>query len=164
MQFLIAFLAQPLPNKGKKLSETSACRFRSSTVFPNTMRDCEQKQSNAILNSLTQMLPDGQPQSAPEIALLQSRMEIKGKNSQKPQLVGSGHRQFSLIPCAIVEVRFPGQIVAARITGQKANNITVEQLYIPPVAEETPTITVVVEKDNKFLVRGGLLLQVLSDI
>ncbi|HGO4628805.1 TPA: Wzz/FepE/Etk N-terminal domain-containing protein, partial [Klebsiella pneumoniae] len=34
----------------------------------------EQKQGNAILSSLSQMLPDGQPQSAPEIALLQSRM------------------------------------------------------------------------------------------
>ncbi|PLK93427.1 tyrosine-protein kinase, partial [Klebsiella pneumoniae] len=32
----------------------------------------EQKQGNAILSSLTQMLPDAQPQSAPEIALLQS--------------------------------------------------------------------------------------------
>jgi tyrosine-protein kinase Etk/Wzc len=38
----------------------------------------EQKQGNAILNNLSQMLPDSQPQSAPEIALLQSRM-ILGK-------------------------------------------------------------------------------------
>ena len=38
----------------------------------------EQKQGNAILDSLSQMLPDSQPQSAPEIALIQSRM-ILGK-------------------------------------------------------------------------------------
>ena len=38
----------------------------------------EQKQGNAILSSLSQVLPDGQPQSAPETALLQSRM-ILGK-------------------------------------------------------------------------------------
>ena len=38
----------------------------------------EQKQGNNILNNLSQMLPDSQPQSAPEIALLQSRM-ILGK-------------------------------------------------------------------------------------
>jgi tyrosine-protein kinase Etk/Wzc len=38
----------------------------------------EQKQGNAILSNLSQMLPDSQPQSAPEIALLQSRM-ILGK-------------------------------------------------------------------------------------
>jgi tyrosine-protein kinase Etk/Wzc len=29
----------------------------------------EQKQANAILSNLSQMLPDSQPQSAPEIAL-----------------------------------------------------------------------------------------------
>ena len=38
----------------------------------------EQKQGNAILNSLSQMLPNSDPQSEPEIALLQSRM-ILGK-------------------------------------------------------------------------------------
>ncbi|HCQ8614889.1 TPA: polysaccharide biosynthesis tyrosine autokinase [Klebsiella pneumoniae] len=38
----------------------------------------EQKQANAILGNLSQILPDSQPQSAPEIALLQSRM-ILGK-------------------------------------------------------------------------------------
>lgn len=38
----------------------------------------EQKQGNAILSNLSQMLPDSQPASAPEIALLQSRM-ILGK-------------------------------------------------------------------------------------
>lgn len=44
----------------------------------NALIQVEQKQGNAILNSLSQMLPDSQPQSAPEIALLQSRM-ILGK-------------------------------------------------------------------------------------
>ncbi|HCQ6831283.1 TPA: tyrosine-protein kinase, partial [Klebsiella pneumoniae] len=38
----------------------------------------EQKQGNAILSSLSQVFPDSQPQSAPEITLLQSRM-ILGK-------------------------------------------------------------------------------------
>ncbi|MVZ00851.1 tyrosine-protein kinase, partial [Escherichia coli] len=44
----------------------------------NALIQIEQKQGNAILNSLSQMLPDSQPQSAPEISLLQSRM-ILGK-------------------------------------------------------------------------------------
>ncbi|HBU8666079.1 TPA: polysaccharide biosynthesis tyrosine autokinase [Klebsiella oxytoca] len=34
----------------------------------------EQKQANAILSNISDMLPNGQPQSAPEIALLKSRM------------------------------------------------------------------------------------------
>ena len=40
----------------------------------NALIQVEQKQGNAILSSLTQILPDAQPQSAPEIALLKSRM------------------------------------------------------------------------------------------
>lgn len=38
----------------------------------------EQKQGNAILNSINQILPNSQPESAPELTLLQSRM-ILGK-------------------------------------------------------------------------------------
>ena len=117
--------------------------FATPVYQSDALIQVEQKQSNAILNSLTQMLPDGQPQSAPEIALLQSRM-VLGKTVDDLNLQAEVSENF-----------FPlfGK-GWARITGQKANNITVEQLYIPPVAEETPTITVVVEKDNKFLVRG----------
>ncbi|HCC6072296.1 TPA: tyrosine-protein kinase, partial [Klebsiella pneumoniae] len=48
------------------------------TYQADALIQVEQKQGNAILNSLSQMLPDSQPQSAPEIALLQSRM-ILGK-------------------------------------------------------------------------------------
>ncbi|WP_446920199.1 Wzz/FepE/Etk N-terminal domain-containing protein, partial [Klebsiella pneumoniae] len=44
----------------------------------NALIQVEQKQGNALINSLSQMLPDSQPQSAPEIALIQSRM-ILGK-------------------------------------------------------------------------------------
>jgi tyrosine-protein kinase Etk/Wzc len=44
----------------------------------NALIQVEQKQGNAIINSLSQILPDSQPQSAPEIALIQSRM-ILGK-------------------------------------------------------------------------------------
>ena len=47
-------------------------------IKTNALIQVEQKQGNAILSSLSQMLPDSQPQSAPEIALLQSRM-ILGK-------------------------------------------------------------------------------------
>ena len=43
------------------------------------MIQVEQKQGNAILSNLSQMLPDSQPQSAPEVALLQSRMILGEK-------------------------------------------------------------------------------------
>lgn len=52
--------------------------FSTPIYQADALIQIEQKQGNAILNSLSQVLPDSQPQSAPEISLLQSRM-ILGK-------------------------------------------------------------------------------------
>lgn len=52
--------------------------FATPVYQADALVQVEQKQANAILSNITQMLPDSQPQSAPEIALLQSRM-ILGK-------------------------------------------------------------------------------------
>lgn len=52
--------------------------FATPIYQADAMIQVEKKQANALLSNLSQMLPDGQPQSAPEIALLQSRM-ILGK-------------------------------------------------------------------------------------
>ncbi|HGO4957636.1 TPA: Wzz/FepE/Etk N-terminal domain-containing protein, partial [Klebsiella pneumoniae] len=52
--------------------------FATPIYQADALIQVEQKQGNAILSNLSQMLPDSQPQSAPEIALLQSRM-ILGK-------------------------------------------------------------------------------------
>lgn len=52
--------------------------FATPVFQADALVQVEQKQANAILSNLSQLLPDSQPQSAPEIALLQSRM-ILGK-------------------------------------------------------------------------------------
>ncbi|HBZ3728946.1 TPA: tyrosine-protein kinase, partial [Klebsiella pneumoniae] len=52
--------------------------FATPIYKADALIQVEQKQANAILSNLSQMLPDSQPQSAPEIALIQSRM-ILGK-------------------------------------------------------------------------------------
>ncbi|HCI5602155.1 TPA: tyrosine-protein kinase, partial [Klebsiella pneumoniae] len=52
--------------------------FSTPIYQADALIQVEQKQANAILSNLSQMLPDSQPQSAPEIALIQSRM-ILGK-------------------------------------------------------------------------------------
>ncbi|MGM5074470.1 Wzz/FepE/Etk N-terminal domain-containing protein, partial [Escherichia coli] len=44
----------------------------------DTLVQVEQKQGNAILSGLSDMIPNSSPESAPEIQLLQSRM-ILGK-------------------------------------------------------------------------------------
>ncbi|MGA7586179.1 MAG: Wzz/FepE/Etk N-terminal domain-containing protein, partial [Rouxiella badensis] len=50
--------------------------FATPIYQADALIQVEQKQGNALINSLSQMLPDSQPQSTPEIALLQSRMVI----------------------------------------------------------------------------------------
>lgn len=52
--------------------------FATPIYQADALIQVEQKQANAILSNLSQMLPDSQPQSEPEIALLKSRM-ILGK-------------------------------------------------------------------------------------
>ncbi|MGR5946762.1 Wzz/FepE/Etk N-terminal domain-containing protein, partial [Raoultella planticola] len=52
--------------------------FATPVYQANALIQVEKKQANSILSNLSDMLPDGKPQSEPEIALLQSRM-ILGK-------------------------------------------------------------------------------------
>ncbi|VDY63094.1 GNVR domain-containing protein [Shimwellia blattae] len=80
----------------------------------------EQRQGNAILNSLSQMLPDGQPQSAPEIALLQSRM-ILGKTVDNLNLQAKVEQDyFPLVGRGL-----------ARLLGEKDGQLAVTHLFIP---------------------------------
>lgn len=50
--------------------------FATPIYQADALIQVEKKQANAILSNLNDILPTGQPQSAPEIALLQSRMII----------------------------------------------------------------------------------------
>ncbi|HEC2128200.1 TPA: tyrosine-protein kinase, partial [Klebsiella oxytoca] len=52
--------------------------FATPIYQADAMIQVEERQANSILSNLSQMQPDSQPQSAPEIALIQSRM-ILGK-------------------------------------------------------------------------------------
>ncbi|ELN0130571.1 polysaccharide biosynthesis tyrosine autokinase [Raoultella planticola] len=93
--------------------------FATPVYQADAMIQVEQKQGNAILSNLSQMLPDSQPQSAPEIALLQSRM-ILGKTVDDLNL-----------QTRVKESYFP--LVGegwARLTGERRNNIAVSRFYI----------------------------------
>ncbi|MBD9719527.1 polysaccharide biosynthesis tyrosine autokinase [Raoultella sp. RLT01] len=96
----------------------------------NALIQIEQKQGNAILNSLSQMLPDSQPQSAPEISLLQSRM-ILGKTIDDLNL------QYK-----IEEKHFPfiGAGLSRLFSGND-NSIDVKKIHIPNNGDETQEIT-----------------------
>lgn len=99
--------------------------FATPIYQADALIQVEQKQGNAILSNLSQMLPDSQPQSAPEIALLQSRM-ILGKTVDDLNL-----------QTRVKENYFP--LVGegwARLTGKPPNKIAVSRFYIAVNGDE----------------------------
>lgn len=109
----------------------------------NALIQVEQKQGNALINSLSQMLPDSQPQSAPEIALIQSRM-ILGKTVDDLNL------QAQVEP-----IYFPifGSAIS-RLFGNSRPKIEVKNIYISS-SEHEPEITVIVKDDYSYQVKWG---------
>ena len=97
----------------------------------------EQKQGNSILSNLSQILPDSQPQSAPEIALLQSRM-ILGKTVDDLNL-----------QAVIKQDYFPifGRGIA-RLRGDKPGSLTVSRFYITGSYDDIPKIKITAQDNN----------------
>ncbi|MDT4310049.1 tyrosine-protein kinase [Klebsiella aerogenes] len=111
----------------------------------NALIQVEQKQGNALLDSLSQMLPDSQPQSAPEIALLQSRM-ILGKSVDDLNLQAQTE-----------QIYFPvfGKGLS-RILGEKRGKINVSRLYLPKSLKgDTPEIILTVKDKNNYQIESG---------
>ncbi|HBY4574098.1 TPA: polysaccharide biosynthesis tyrosine autokinase [Klebsiella pneumoniae] len=118
--------------------------FATPIYQANALVQVEQKQGNAILNSLTQMLPDAQPQSAPEVVLLRSRM-ILGKTVDDLNL------QVNVTP-----KYFPifGQGLA-RLTGDVKGDIEITDLFLQKNnKDQTPEVTLTVKSNNSFQVEG----------
>ena len=110
----------------------------------NALIQVEQKQDNAILSSLSQMLPDGQLQSAPEISLLQSRM-ILGKTVDDLNLQTQVEKEyFPIIGKGI-----------SRILNNKNESIKIDKLYIERKEDSTdPEIIITIKDDKHFTVEG----------
>ncbi|PLL27077.1 tyrosine-protein kinase, partial [Klebsiella michiganensis] len=110
--------------------------FATPIYQADALVQVEQKQGNAILSNLSQMLPNSQPQSAPEIALLQSRM-ILGKTVTDLNLQAKAEQDY-----------FP--ILGrgwARLMGNQQGKIIITRLYLPESKDELPELTLTV-KDN----------------
>lgn len=93
--------------------------FSTPVYQADALIQVEQKQANAILSNLTQMLPDSQPQSAPEIALLRSRM-ILGKTVDDLNL-----------QTKVNQLYFP--IFGrgwARLSGEQTGYVDISRLYV----------------------------------
>lgn len=115
--------------------------FATPVYQADSLIQIEQKQGNVLLNDLSQMLPDSQPQSAPEIILLQSRM-ILGKTVDDLNLQAKVEQNF-----------FPvfGQ-GWARLSGEKPAKINVSRLYIDSVNGKTPKLNLTVVDNKNFTV------------
>lgn len=115
--------------------------FATPIYQADAMVQVEQKQANAILSNLSQMLPDSQPQSAPEIALLQSRM-ILGKTVDDLNL------QTKIEP-EYFPVLGRGW---ARLTGKKVGDIAISRLYLPYNGEEKQKLELEVNDNNHYTI------------
>ncbi|HGV4387076.1 TPA: polysaccharide biosynthesis tyrosine autokinase [Klebsiella pneumoniae] len=116
--------------------------FATPIYQADALLQVEQKQGNAILNSLSQMLPDSQPQSAPEIALLQSRM-ILGKTVDDLNLQAKIEQSY-----------FPLLGKGwARLVGEKKGILVVSRLYLSSDSNtEIPKLKLKVKDANNYIV------------
>ncbi|MCE7455826.1 polysaccharide biosynthesis tyrosine autokinase [Klebsiella pneumoniae] len=118
--------------------------FSTPIYQANALIQVEQKQANAILSNLSQMPPDSQPQSAPEIALLQSRM-ILGKTVDDLNLQANAKEKF-------LPVLGRGW---ARLTNKNNNTLKISRLYISGATDEDDAeVNLRVISNNSFVVTG----------
>ncbi|HCU0891167.1 polysaccharide biosynthesis tyrosine autokinase [Raoultella ornithinolytica] len=118
--------------------------FATPVYQANALIQVEQKQANAILSNLAQMLPDSQPQSAPEIALLQSRM-ILGKTVDDLNLQVRVQKKY---------FPFFGR-GWARLVGDESGNIDISILNVPDIADdEIKKFSITIIDKNHYVLSG----------
>jgi tyrosine-protein kinase Etk/Wzc len=117
--------------------------FSAPIYQADALVQVEQKQGNAILENLSQVLPDVQPQSQPEIALIQSRM-VLGKTVDDLNLQAQIEQNY-----------FP--IFGkgwARLTGAEQGTLKVSSLYIPQIGSNKQQVTLKVIDKSTYLISG----------
>lgn len=117
--------------------------FSTPIYQADALIQVEQKQANALLSSLSQVLPDSQPQSAPEVTLLQSRM-ILGKTVDDLNLQARVRQNYF----PVVGKGF------ARLMGEIPGKLSISHLYIESSSDDIPEIKIIVKDDNNFVVQG----------
>lgn len=117
--------------------------FATPIYRADALIQIEQKQGNAILNSLSQVLPDTQPQSAPEIALMQSRMILD-------ETINKLNLQLIITP-DYFPVFGKG---FARLMNSPAREIHISKMYLPPESDSDPKVTLTVIDSNTFRIQS----------
>ncbi|MDD8641970.1 tyrosine-protein kinase [Escherichia coli] len=109
----------------------------------DTLLQVEQKQGNAILRGLSDMVPGSSPVSAPEIQLLQSRM-ILGKTIAELNLRDIVEQKY-----------FP--IVGrgwARLTKEKPGELAISRMHIPQLNGQDQQLTLTVGENGHYTLEG----------
>ncbi|EPG7405835.1 polysaccharide biosynthesis tyrosine autokinase [Klebsiella pneumoniae] len=129
--------------------------FSTPIYQADALIQVEQKQGNAILNSISQVLPNSQPQSSPEISLLQSRM-ILGKTVDDLNLQTRVEKSY-------FPVFGKGW---ARLLGEKNETVSISQFFLANYEEtDNPEIILKVinsknyeiyNDDDELLLKGSI--------
>lgn len=149
---LARLIGEFLDHKKIIISVTAVCTciaicyalFATPIYQADSLIQVEEKQGNSLLNNLSQMLPEGQPVSAPEIALLKSRM-ILGKTVDDLTLQAQVNQKY-----------FP--IFGrgwARLTGQHPGHLIVSRIYLAPQNGKVPELEIKVIDGQHYHLEGG---------
>ncbi|HFZ8994535.1 TPA: tyrosine-protein kinase [Citrobacter freundii] len=117
--------------------------FATPVYQADALVQIEQKQGNALLSSLSQMMPDTSPESAPEIQLLQSRM-ILGKTIEDLNLRNEVSQDY-------FPVFGKGW---ARLTGEKPGILDISLLDVPRIADKAQKLTLTVGENGHYQLEG----------
>lgn len=120
--------------------------FATPIYQADALIQVEQKQGNALISSLSQILPDGQLQSAPEISLLQSRM-ILGKTVDDLNLQ-------ALIKQDYIPIIGRG---LSRMLGNRPGKLDVARIYLPRDKNQNddPKVTITVKDSEHYYIDGN---------
>lgn len=118
--------------------------FATPIYQSDALVQVEQKQGNAILSSLSQVLPNVQPQSAPEMALLQSRM-ILGKSVEDLNLQ-------TLVTPEYFPIFGEGW---ARLLGEKSGSISVSKFSLSGTGDDIASVYLTVKDKEHYIVTGN---------
>ncbi|MFK3660470.1 tyrosine-protein kinase [Scandinavium sp. NPDC088450] len=120
--------------------------FSTPVYQADAMIQVEQKQGNALLSSLSQMMPNASPESAPEMQLLQSRM-ILGKTIDDLSLRNVVQQKY-----------FPvfGR-GWARLTGEQPAELAISWMNIPRLYGKSQILTLTVGEEGRYHLEGESL-------
>ncbi|SNY79849.1 tyrosine-protein kinase [Enterobacter sp. CC120223-11] len=117
--------------------------FSTPVYQADAMIQVEQKQGNALLSSLSPMMPNASPVSAPEMQLLQSRM-ILGKTIDDLSLRNVVKQKY-------LPVFGRGW---ARLTGEQPGELAISWMNIPRLYGQPHTLTLTVGENGRYHLQG----------